>query len=577
MASLFEPGRIGPVEVPNRIVMASMTTRAADTQGFVTPQTIAYYSARARGGVGLVTVEMAAPERCGRHRQRELGIFDDRFLPGLKRLAKAIQAEGAKASIQLGHAGGHTRLDICGEQPIAPSAIPHVVEEVTTETIMPQAMSKARIEETTAQFVQAAVRARAAGFDCVEIHAAHGYLISQFHTPFENRRNDEYGGSLENRARFGLALTRRVKSAVAELGVIFRVTVDDFFAEGLQLEEGLAIAKWAADHGADAVHVVAGHYRSRPGAAGMIPPMAQPDAAFLEFARRLKPGLPVPVIAVGRLGDPKVAQAAVAEGACDFVALGRPLLADADWVRKVKTGVPVRRCIACNTCISTMRSGAPLYCLVNAETGREEEYADKSPPKGRRIAVVGAGPAGLTYASLVGAHNRVTVFERGPSPGGALRLAGLAPRFQEVAAENGSLARYVAGLEAACLHAGVAMRYGVDVVTHPEVLTGFDLVVVATGAEYPLGLGALVRALFTSGMARWPLVRWLLRQPRLREFLDHQARRPTGQAIAGLARSSPSVVVIGDAAQPGKSAAAIASAFAAAWRGRPASAPASGP
>ena len=236
----------------------------------------------------------------------------------------------------------------------------------------------------------------------------------------------------------------------------------------------------------------------------MIPPMAQPDAAFLEFARRLKPGLPVPVIAVGRLGDPKVAQAAVAEGACDFVALGRPLLADADWVRKVKTGVPVRRCIACNTCISTMRSGAPLYCLVNAETGREEEYADKSPPKGRRIAVVGAGPAGLTYASLVGAHNRVTVFERGPSPGGALRLAGLAPRFQEVAAENGSLARYVAGLEAAYLHAGVGMRYGVDVVTHPEVLTGFDLVVVATGAEYPLGLGALVRALFTSGMARWP-------------------------------------------------------------------------
>ena len=119
MASLFEPGRIGPVELPNRIVMAPMTTRAADAEGFVTAQTIAYYAARARGGVGLVTVEMASPERCGRHRRHELGIFDDRFLPGLTRLASAIRAEGAKTSIQLGHAGGHTRPDICGEQPIA--------------------------------------------------------------------------------------------------------------------------------------------------------------------------------------------------------------------------------------------------------------------------------------------------------------------------------------------------------------------------------------------------------------------------------------------------------------------------
>jgi hypothetical protein len=138
MTSLFEPGRIGPVQVPNRIVMAPMTTRAADRDGFVTPQTLAYYSARARGGVGLITVEMASPERCGRHRQHELGIFDDRFLPGLARLASAIRAEGAKASIQLGHAGGHTRPDICGEAPIAPSAIAHVVEEVTTEDHHPR-------------------------------------------------------------------------------------------------------------------------------------------------------------------------------------------------------------------------------------------------------------------------------------------------------------------------------------------------------------------------------------------------------------------------------------------------------
>ena len=140
------------------------------------------------------------------------------------------------------------------------------------------------------------------GFDCVEIDGAHGYLISQFHTPFENRRDDEYGGSLKNRARFGLDLTRRVKAAVPELGVIYRLTVDDFFPEGLQLADGLRIAEWAAQSGADAVHVAAGHYRSLSTSPGMIPPMAWPDATFLDFARALKPRVDVPVIAVGRLG-----------------------------------------------------------------------------------------------------------------------------------------------------------------------------------------------------------------------------------------------------------------------------------
>ena len=263
---------------------------------------------------------------------------------------------------------------------------------------MPEAMSPARIEKTTAQFVAAAERARAAGFDCVEIHAAHGYLISQFHTPFENRRSDAYGGSLENRARFGLELTRRVKAAVAELGVIYRLSVDDFFPEGLREEEGLSIATWAARHGADAVHVAAGHYRSLPDAAGMIPPMAQPDATFLKFARAVKPRLSIPVIAVGRLGEPAIAQAALADAACDFIALGRPLLADPDWSRKVRAGVPVRRCIACNTCISGMRRGGPLHCLVNAETGRELDYAKRSSPRGKRIAVLGAARR-ATYAS----------------------------------------------------------------------------------------------------------------------------------------------------------------------------------
>src|SRR5215210_1452526 len=145
MSILLTPARIGSVEIKNRVLMPAMTTRTADDGGFVSADTVAYYMARVRGGVGLITVEMASPERAGRHRHRELGIYDDRFLPGLKRLVDEIHRGGAKASIQLGHAGGHTRRDICGETPVAPSAIPHSVYEVTDETIVPEAMSRERI------------------------------------------------------------------------------------------------------------------------------------------------------------------------------------------------------------------------------------------------------------------------------------------------------------------------------------------------------------------------------------------------------------------------------------------------
>src|SRR6476659_6478640 len=380
MSILLTPARIGPVEIKNRIVMPPMTTRLADDEGHVTDDSIAYYMARVRGGVGLITVEMASPERAGRHRRRELGIYDDRFLPGLTRLVDAIHNGGTKASIQLGHAGGHTRRDICGETPVAPSAIPHPVYETTFETIVPEEMTRERIAQTIAAHSSAALRARQAGFDCVEIHASHGYLISQFHAPFENRRTDEYGGSLENRARFGLDVLRAVKAAVPSLGVIYRLSVEDFFDGGLTYAEGRVIAIWAAQAGADAIHVTAGHYRSKPTAHRMIPPMTEPDAPFLDFAADVKKAVKVPVIAVGRLGDPATATAAVQSGKADFIALGRTLVADPEWVNKLRNEEPIRRCLACNTCIDGMRSGAGISCVVNGAAGRESMFAHPSPP-----------------------------------------------------------------------------------------------------------------------------------------------------------------------------------------------------
>ena len=491
MNILLTPARIGPVEIKNRIVMPPMTTRTADDEGFVTEDCIAYYLARVQGGTGLITVEMASPEKAGRHRRREIGIYDDRFIPGLKRLVDAIHRGGAKASIQLGHAGGHTRIDICGETPIAPSAIPHPVYETTFETIVPQEMTKARIEETIAAHVAAAQRARTAGFDCVEIHAAHGYLISQFHAPFENRRNDEYGGTLENRARFGLDVLRAVKSAVPDIAVVYRLSVEDFFPGGLPFSEGRQIAIWAAAAGADALHVTAGHYRSRPSAQVVLPPMNLPDATFLDYAADVKKRVSVPVIAVGRLGDPTIAERAIGQGKADFIALGRALIAEPGWVEKVRRGEPIRRCLSCNTCINEMRGGARIGCVVNGAAGRETLFAAPQIPQGERIAVIGAGPAGLTYASLVAEGNYVTVFEKEAQPGGAFKFAAKAPLFQEVETEARSFARYIADLVAACRAKGVQFRLATDAVAASALLAGFDTVIIATGAAISLWSAAV--------------------------------------------------------------------------------------
>ena len=567
MNILLTPARIGPVEIKNRIVMPPMTTRTADDEGFVTEDCIAYYLARVEGGTGLITVEMASPEKAGRHRRREIGIYDDRFIPGLERLTDAIHRGGAKASIQLGHAGGHTRIDICGETPIAPSAIAHPVYETTFETIVPQEMTKARINETTAAHVAAAQRARIAGFDCVEIHAAHGYLISQFHAPFENRRNDEYGGALENRARFGLDVLRAVKSAVPDIAVVYRLSVEDFFPGGLRFADGRQIAIWAAAAGADALHVTAGHYRSLPSAQVVLPPMNFSDATFLDYAADIKKRISVPVIAVGRLGDPATAERAVDQGKADFIALGRALIAEPQWVEKVRRGEPIRRCLSCNTCINEMRGGARIGCVVNGAAGRETLFAAPQIPQEQRIAVIGAGPAGLTYASLVADGNHVTLFEKAAEPGGAFKFAAKAPLFQEVETEARSFTRYVADLVAACRAKGVQFRLGADAGTASGLLAGFDTIVIATGADYRFGLRPFVNWLLDTGIARAPGIARLLSSPSVRNWFYYKARRGTAPRMRDLARPGQRVIVIGDAARAGKSKEAIRSAFDAALLG----------
>ena len=428
-------------------------------------------------------------------------------------------------------------------------------------------MTKARIEQTIAAHAAAATRAQKAGFDCVEVHAAHGYLISQFHAPFENRRSDDYGGSLENRARFGLEVLRAVKAAVHGMPVVYRLSVEDFFPGGLPFSEGRQIAIWAAEAGADALHVTAGHYRSLPSAQIVLPPMSFPDATFLHFAAGVKKAIQVPVIAVGRLGDPATAAEAVAAGTTDFIALGRTLVADPQWVEKLRRGEPIRRCLACNTCINDMRGGARIGCVVNGAAGRETMFANAKPPRGERIAVVGAGPAGLTYASLVADGNEVTVFEKDKSPGGAFRHAGKAPLFQEVEASERAFERYIADLVAACAGKGVEFRFATNVTGQPGLLAPFDRIVIATGAQYRFGLGPIATTMLDWGAGRWPGVSRLLSMPAVRDWFYYQARTGTAERFVRLAKPGQIVVAIGDAVEAGKSKQAIASAFEAALLG----------
>jgi hypothetical protein len=414
-----------------------------------------------------------------------------------------------------------------------------------------------------AGFAAAARRAEQAGFDCVEIHAAHGYLISQFLNPVENRRTDAYGGTLENRARFGLEVLSAVKSAV-HIPVIFRISADDYFPGGLTSAESLQVAIMAAQAGADALHIAAGHYRSLPSAARMIPPMQYPDATFLSYAADVKRSVKVPVIAVGRLGDPAVAREAIETGKADFVALGRTLIAEPEWAAKLTRGEPPRHCLACNTCVDEMRGGARVQCVINAAAGDETRYAAAKPPQGERIAVIGAGPAGLTYAWLVADDNRVTVFERETTAGGTFRGVGTAPLFQGVAAKQAVFDRYIDNMVAACMHRGVIFLFGVDVIRAPEPLANYDRIVIATGAHYRFGLTPFVNLLLRRGLPGWPVLRRIFARPAFRNWLYHKARRATGETNRAVARPIQKTVVIGDALKAGKSRQAVASAFEAA-------------
>jgi len=289
--------------------------------------------------------------------------------------------------------------------------------------------------------------------------------------------------------------------------------------------------------------------------------MAYPDAPLLKYAQAVKEIANVPVIAVGRLGSPSVAGSVVDDGFADFVSLGRTLVADPGWPDKVRQGRSIRPCLACNTCANEMRAGEKMACVVNPAAGRELAFPSPVACARKRIAVIGAGPAGLTFAHLSACHHDVVVFERESSAGGAFTWAGKAPLFQDVEAAEASFARYTAEMVAGCRERGVDFRFNTDANEHLSEIAAFDEIVIATGAQYRWGLGPLARAILSSGAAKaWPL-RPVFSAPGVRDWFYHRARGATGAVWRERLAGSACVTVIGDAFKAGKSREAIASAF----------------
>lgn len=402
--------------------MSPMETHLCDKEGFVTEEIIAYYRERASGGVGYITVENTAVEPAGRVNDGMLCIYDDKFIPGLKKLTDSIHAAGGKVVLQLSHAGKEALPFFTGLEPVAPSPVPSPLTKH-----MPKELTADQIRATVNKFTEGADRAVKAGFDGIEIHMAHGYLVNQFLSPESNIRTDDYGGDTIRRSRFAREIVENIRKCVPEdYPVICRISADEYTNTGLKLEESKEIAIILEKAGASAIHVSACNYAS---AFYNIPCYYLEEGCFIHLAEGIKSVVKVPVLAVGRIVDPAMAENILRENKADLIAFGRTLIADPHFPNKIKEGKTddIRTCLSCNRCIESI-SDRKLVCTVNPYIGREGTSSLQKPARQKKILIVGGGPAGLAAAHLLSVRGHaVTLWEKEPEPGGSFRYASMAP------------------------------------------------------------------------------------------------------------------------------------------------------
>ncbi len=423
---LFSQTKINSLELKNRAVMPPMGTGYGNMDSTVSDRLAQYLARRAQGGVGLIITEVCAIDPRGKGFANEIGVWNDDFIPGLKKIPEVVHEAGGKVALQLHHTGRETFEGTIGMPPEAPSAIPSVILKQQCEAITVE-----RVHELVEAFASAAGRAQEADFDAVEVHGAHGYLVNQFLSPFSNRREDEYGGSDENRARFALEILHAIRKRVGDdFPVIIRVSADELVRGGYDISfiEWLAPKLVAA--GADAIHASVGVF-STPGNLTIAGVDTEPGFN-LHRARAIKEKVDVPVIGVGRIHDPRIADEAIERGDADLIAFGRQLLADPDFLNKARAGNfdDIRFCLSCNQgCIDRLSyEMKSATCSINPDCGREYKGEPQKTSSPKNVWVIGAGPAGLAAALAATrlGHN-VRVYEKDDEPGGQLRPASKPP------------------------------------------------------------------------------------------------------------------------------------------------------
>ena len=428
MEHLFTPFKIKDSLLKNRIVMPGLASFLIEDDGTVTDKTVEHYRKRAAGGPAMVIVEACAVSPEGIVSEHQARIYDDRFLEGLSRIAGVMKSEGAVPALQIHHGGRQTSIKIIKQKPFAPSPLP-----CPTITGDVEPLTVGGIQRIVKDFGDAAVRAVEAGFELIEIHGAHGYLVNQFLSRFSNIREDEYGGDVAGRSKFAKEIIREVRERVGKgFPISFKISAQEFVPEGLTVEESIEILKELVDEGIDVVQVSAGNDATPE---WICQPMFMEKACLADSAAQVKKTFDIPVMAVGRINDPVVADAIIADGKADLVCIGRGLLSDPEMPKKAEEGrlEDIRICIACNTCMESIFRRGRVECLVNPSLGREKEmeFIPASTPK--KVMVIGGGPGGLNVAWVAAKRGHdVHLYEKQSALGGQLILGSITSYKKEL-------------------------------------------------------------------------------------------------------------------------------------------------
>ena len=465
---LLSPGKIGSLELKNRAIMAPMSAALGNPDGTVSDPLIAYLTARANGGVGMIITEYCFVTEDGRSSDHQISITDDDKIPGLKKLVDAVHAHGAKICLQLQHGGRRSMVRV-----MAPSAIMKQTDRVT-----PYEMTTQDVHDLIHAFIAAAVRAKKAGFDMVEVHCSHGYLLNDFVSPSANRRTDEFGGGITGRAKVPVMIIEGIKKVCGEdYPVSVRLNGDDMVSDGNLGRDSAALAMLMGEAGADLLDVSGG----MNGVGYGIAPAAVKTGYNTDPAVEIRRVVSIPVAVAGRINEPEYAESLLRKGDVEFITLGRALFADPEFVNKAAQGKEeeICPCVGClQRCYGSYGHGGQFRgCMVNPFSMRETVLKIKPAETKKKVVVVGAGIAGMEAAWTAAARGHaVELFEQGTYPGGQFRIAAIPPHKQ-------MLARACVYYSNMCKKYGVHMHYNTKADRELIESCNPDVVVVATGGN----------------------------------------------------------------------------------------------